>query len=110
MYQYKEGLLPSSLTKSIEQITSAKIAKTRTQTSETTLSIKGLKKNDSMYEIINFWNLSNLEIKSRYYSMPSVKHRIKEYLRKRYNFDCDQENCFSCFATNYVALEEYAKK
>ena len=111
MYNFKEGKLPVALLQFIEKFTKNQTTITRNQKCPTTYSVKDFKKYDSIYEIIQSWNSSpNLDFKERTYEMPSVKSRINEYQRNKYNFKCERSNCFSCFYTNETGLEEYMKK
>ena len=108
MYQYKEGLLPFGVSQTIKKFTEASTFLTRSNATPK-ITIRGLRKDDILYEMITYWNKCNLEIKDQTYKMPSVKQRIKGYLRKRYNFNCHRQKCFSCFRTNETALLEYMK-
>ena len=108
LYKYKNDLLPSGTCQIIKKFTESSLSQTRSQNSQNTLNVKGLMKNDTLYEAVKFWNQSNIEIKTNTYKMISVKQRIKKHLRDRYK-NCDNERCISCFKTNSTALEEYMK-
>ena len=110
MYKYKENLLPLAITKAINNITEVDSPLTRNQTSSKSLSIKGLKKGDIFYDMIEHWNNCDSEIKNRNYEIPSIKQRINHLLRQRYDYSCDRTRCYSCFRTNEVGLECYMKQ
>ena len=111
MYNFKEGSLPAAVLQLFEKSTSSQTSITRNQKSPTFLSVKGFRKNDSIYEIVHSWNSSpNLDFKERKYEMASVKSRINEYQRNKYNFKCERSNCFSCFYTNETGHIDYMKR
>ena len=110
MYQFKNLLLPPAIMQLISNFTASSKATTRNQKCVNSFSINGLRKNDSIYEIVKNWNECKLiEIKERSYELPSVKSRIKKYQRDRYNFSCERSRCHSCFYTNQVGYEAYMK-
>ena len=109
MYRFKENILPTAISKAIKGLTEVDKPLTRNHASSKSLSIKGVKKGDIFYDMIDFWNKCKSEIKEQSFEMPSVKERINHLLRQRYEFDCDRTKCFSCFRTNEVGLESYMK-
>ena len=109
MYQFKEGLLPLAVENLIKKHTKRLVVKTRNQNLSTNYSVVGLRKGDSIYEMIQCWNNADIEIKYNSYSKRSVSQRINHFQRQSYNLECKQNNCFNCFRTNEDVYREYMK-
>ena len=110
MYLYKERLLPKPIQEMITKATSKHEKNTRsTDTEKLYINTGILKEDNTLFKMIDFWNKTQIEIKSKSYSLPTVRKRIDFHISQKSKTKCEKIGCNSCYCYDVEKLKKYMK-
>ena len=110
MYKLKENMLPPVIEKMFLEGTKRHGKNTRISEPKKVYINHGLlKEGNTLFKMIDYWNNSNIEIKSKTFPLTNVKKRINYFFRQKNQQECEKIRCKSCNAYDEEKLIKYMK-